>query len=39
MMPVEEPLRLRLTICFSALLLVCPAVVQVLFNKIIPDLN
>jgi hypothetical protein len=38
-MKSEEQLRLRLTICYSALLLLCPAIVQVLFDKIIPDIN
>jgi hypothetical protein len=39
MMHVDEPLRLRLTIGYSLLLLVCPIVVKMLLNYIIPDLN
>jgi hypothetical protein len=39
MMHAADPQRFRLTVCYSFLLLVCPVVVQMLFSKILPDLN
>lgn len=38
-MDVEEKIRLKFTLFSSALLILCPAVIQIVFNKLIAVLN